>query len=311
MERNMDYKELAERKTMAELSYINYLMSESVFGDIYNNILLKMEIPEYEIIQACTPLNDIKSAVMNNTKDFLRDVNLDIKWLDEDYIKRLEHKHPFYAHEVIMKEANNGTIFDIPLVSSPYFSSLIDIYEGTDEDFKDVVFKKIALLYDKEIDDNILEATYFHELTHALITRNWYMITNPLFDEFVPHVMEMIYNYYILGNEERYVKKLLQRMEARTRGNLIFDKKRTYIGMLDRLDFVYSMTLVLSCIAFEKFIEFDNNTKNEMISDIKGMLNGIITVDEFINKYEINMDNDEATRLYKRTVERVKSYNLK
>lgn len=30
-----------------------------------------------------------------------------------------------------------------------------------------------------------------------------------------------------------------------------------------------------------------------------------------MKKYDVNMNNDEATKLYKRTVERVKSYNLK
>lgn len=311
MERNIDFNELTTRKVMAELEYINYLMGASVFGDIHNDILLKMEIPKYDIKPASTPLECIKKSVMDNTKDFLRDVNLNIKWLDEYRIEQLEHKYPFYSHEVIMEEAKDGSIFDIPLVCSPSFSSFIGIYEGKDENFRDVVFKKVAILMDKGMDDEILEATYFHELSHALITRNWYMMTNPLFDEFVPHVMEMIYNYYILGNEERYVRKLLQRMEARTRSHLFIDKNKSYIGMLERLDLVYGMTLVLSCIAFEKFIEFNDNDKQEMIDDIKKMLNGIITVEEFMKKYDVNMDNDEATKLYERTVERVKSYNLK
>lgn len=311
MERNIDFKEYAERKVMAELDYINYLMSGSVFGDIHDNILKKMEIPKYDIKPASTPLECIKSSVMNNTKEFLKDVNLDIKWLDEYRIEEIEHKYPFYSHEVIMEEAKDVSIFDIPLICSTGFSSFLNVYEGKDEDFKDVVFKRIALLMGKEIDDDILEATYFHELSHALITRNWYMMTNPLFDEFVPHVMEMIYNYYILGNEERYVRKLLQRMESRTSSHLFIDKNKSYIGMLEKLDLVYGMTLVLSCIAFEKFIEFNGDDKQEMIDDIKKMLNGNITVEDFMKKYDVNMDNDEATRLYKRTVERVKSYNLK
>lgn len=311
MERNIDFNELAERKVLAELDYINYLMGKSVFGDIHNDILLKMEIPKYDIKPASTPLECIKKSVMDNTKDFLRDVNLNIKWLDEERIEQLEHKYPFCYHEIVMEEASEGTIFDIPLVRSPSFSSFIGIYEGKDENFRDVVFKKVAILMDKGMDDDILEATYFHELSHALITRNWYMITNTLFDEFVPHVMEMIYNYYILGNEERYARKLLQRMESRTHSELFFDKNKTYIGMFERMDLVYGMTLVLSCIAFEKFIEFNWDDKQEMLSDVKKMLNGIITVEDFMKKYDVNMDNDEATKLYKRTVERVKSYNLK
>lgn len=48
-----------------------------------------------------------------------------------------------------------------------------------------------------------------------------------------------------------------------------------------------------------------------MKDDIKKMLNGKMTVEEFMSKYEVNLDNDSSIKYYKRTVERAKSYIFK
>lgn len=104
------------------------------------------------------------------------------------------------------------------------------------------------------------------------------MITNPLFDEYMPHLLEMIYNYYILGKENRYIKKLLQRMEARKHTKLVINKNKAYLRLTGRLDLLYGLTLILSSITFENFFDFNENNKQEMIMNIKDVLNGIITV---------------------------------
>lgn len=290
-------------------SYINYLIEKSVFVDIYDNLLKGMKYPQITFTPNNASLESIRSNVINNTQNFLNGVNLDIKWLDKDMIEKIKSEYSFDTHKRIMKAANNGSIFDIPLISSTYYSSYIDYHSGDNEDFKDVIFKCIGLFLEE--DGDIIEAKYFHELIHALISRNWYMITNHLFDEYVPHLLEMIYNYAILGDGVKYTKKLLQKMQARINGHLLFSKDHSYIGMLDMKELIYALALILSCITFEKYIDFYKKDKEEMEKDIRELLNGIITVEEFMKKYEINLDNDSSIKLYKRTVERVQSYDLK
>lgn len=72
MEKKSDFKEYVERKIIAELDYISYLMRNETFAYIVDNIFRKMEIPEYIIKPALTPLEDIRASVSNNTQDFLR-----------------------------------------------------------------------------------------------------------------------------------------------------------------------------------------------------------------------------------------------
>lgn len=48
-----------------------------------------------------------------------------------------------------------------------------------------------------------------------------------------------------------------------------------------------------------------------MQDDFRKVLNGTQTIEDFMKKYEINFDNDEAVKLYKRSTERALSYTLK
>lgn len=308
MEKDISWENYRKTVNSAVGEYINYLIERSVFVDIYEDLIKGTTYPRIAITPNSTSLESIKSNVINNTRYFLNEVNLDVKWLDKKTVDELRNKYTFDAHRYIMEAAKNGSIFDIPLVRSKQYSSYIDHHSGLDEDFKDVVFKEIGLLLDD--DGDILESTYFHELGHALISRNWYMITNPLFDEYIPHLLEMFYNYAILGDENRYFKKLLQKMQNRTHSNLLLSRNHGYIGLLSKDDLMYTLALILSCITFEKYLEFNKQDKEEMEKDVKNLLNGIITVEEFMKKYEINLDNDSSIKLYKRTVDRVQSFTL-
>lgn len=308
MEKDISWARYRENVNIAVGSYINYIMEKSVFPDIYENLLNGMIYPNVVFKPNITSLENIKNNVINSSKNFFNGVNLDIKWLNKEEIDKLRFRYGFDAHKFIMENANDGSIFDIPLMPSTFNSSFVDYHSGnSDDDFKEIVFKRIGIfLLD---DEDIVEASYFHELGHALISRNWYMITNILFDEYIPHLLEMFYNYVILGDEVKYIKKLLSKMKNRTDGHLIFSKDCSYMGMINKEELIYALALVLSCITFEKYIDFNRKDKDEMENDIKDLLNGKITVEEFMKKYEINLDNDSSIKLYKRSVERVKSYN--
>ncbi|MDE6292328.1 MAG: hypothetical protein K2L98_01460, partial [Bacilli bacterium] len=183
MEKDISYAQYRDAVNSAVGEYINYLIDKSVFVDIYDNLLKGMKYPQITFTPNRASLESIRHNVINNTRDFLNGVNLDVKWLDKKTVDELRNKYAFDAHRYIMEAAHNGSIFDIPLIPSKTYFSYIDHHSGEEEDFKDVVFKRIALLLEE--DGDILESTYFHELGHALISRNWYMITNPLFDEYV------------------------------------------------------------------------------------------------------------------------------
>lgn len=308
MERDISWMKRKEDVYNAAINYINYIIEKSVFRDIYGDLVKGSTFPQIATTPNNASLESIKNNVINNTKNFLNGVNLDVKWLEKDKVDEFEFKYAFDAHRYIMEEAHTGSIFDIPLIRSNQYSSYIDQHLGIDEDFKDVVFKRIGLLLYDDVD--ILESTYFHELGHALISRNWYVMTNPLLDEYIPHFLEMFYNYVILGDENRYLKKLLQKMQNRTHSNLLLSKDHSYIGLLSRDDLMYTLALILACITFEKYIDFNMQDKEEMEKDVKDLLNGIITVEEFMKKYEVNFDNSSAIKLYKRSVERAQSYTL-
>ena len=308
MERDISWKQYQEEVNKAAINYISYIMDKGIFIDIYEDLIKKPVYPQVEFKKNTASLESIKENVINHTKDFLNGVNLDIKWLEKDMVEKLRYKYPFDNHEYIMQAAHEGSIFDIPLVPSKQYSSYLDQHLGIDDDFRDAVFKCIGLILDD--DKDVLESTYFHELVHALISRNWYMITNPLFDEYLPHFLEMFYNYSILGDETKFIKKLLIKMENRTHSNLMLSRDHSFIGLFSKDDLMYTLALILSCITFEKYVDFNMQDKEEMVKDIKDVLNGIITVEDFMKKYEVNFDNDSAIKLYKRSVERVKSYTF-
>ena len=308
MERDITWAKYQEEVNKAAIDYIGYIMEKSVFIDIYEDLIKKPVFPQVEFKKNTVSLETIKSNVMSNTEDFLNGVNLDVKWLEKDVVEKLRYKYAFDAHSHIMESAHDGSIFDIPLVPSKQYSSYVDQHLGMDEDFRDVVFKCIGIIIDD--DGDILESTYFHELVHALISRNWYMITNPLFDEYLPHLLEMFYNYSIIGDEVKYIKKLLIKMQNRTHSNLLLSRDHSFIGLFSKDDLMYTLALILACITFEKYIDFNKQDKDEMEKDIKDVLNGIITVEEFMKKYEVNFDNDSAIKLYKRSVERVQSFTF-
>lgn len=308
MERDITWAKYQEEVNKAAIDYISYIMEKSVFIDIYEDLIKKPVFPQVEFKKNTVSLETIKSNVMSNTEDFLNGVNLDVKWLEKDVVEKLRYKYAFDAHRHIMESAYDGSIFDIPLVPSKQYSSYVDQHLGMDEDFRDVVFKCIGIIIDD--DGDILESTYFHELVHALISRNWYMITNPLFDEYLPHLLEMFYNYSIIGDEVKYIKKLLIKMQNRTHSNLLLSRDHSFIGLFSKDDLMYTLALILACITFEKYIDFNKQDKDEMEKDIKDVLNGIITVEEFMKKYEVNFDNDSAIKLYKRSVERVQSFTF-
>lgn len=303
------WKKFQEESSIAQLDYINYLIDSDIFFYLYEDVLKKHKYPIFKEEANKDSLEAIKNRVIVNTKDLLTGVNLDVKWLDSHTFNDIKHKYGLDYHGYVMAAAHEGTIFDIPIRESETYTSYIDCYNGSDENFNDVLFRRIGIISDE--DKDIIESIYFHELGHALITRNINMCKNLLLDEYVPQCLEMFYNYFILGDEKAFVKKLLPKMETRARRGILLSRDHSYISPFDKNDLVYMIALFLSCITFEKYVDFNDEQKKEMQDDFRKVLNGTQTIEDFMKKYEINFDNDEAVKLYKRSTERVLSYTLK
>lgn len=304
---DMNYQEYCDYVEDYQKKYVDYLVDISAFDYLYEQILKRTEYPRFRPHNKKVELETVKQKVINNTKDILSGVDLTIKWLDEDIIDGLEKEYGDQAHRYIMESAHTGTIFDIPVVQSESYTAYIKSYNKKDDTFKDRVYKNIALIDDWATDS--IECTYFHELGHALIGRKWYMGLNPLYEEYIPHFLEMYYNYFILDDYDVFRRKLIPKMAERANSFMCLNRHHRSLGGFNKGEVMYLVGLFLSCITFEKYCDFNLQTKKEMENDLKAVLNGNCFIEEFLDKYDINLHTNEAITLYKRTTERVKSYN--
>lgn len=287
--------------------YVNYLVEKSVVYYLCYQVLKKSKYPSLILDNTKVDLKVVRENVINNTQDILRGIDLTIKWLDDDTIKKLKFEHGWDAHKYIMEEAHIGSIFDIPVMPSKFSSAHIESY-GKEENFKDKVYKKIYLVDNWETET--VESSYFHELGHALVDRNWYTVMNPLFREYVPHCLEMYYNFFILKDPERFIKKLVPRMITRADNCDVLSVFDGTLSILDERELPYLIALFLSCITFEKYYDFNFQEKREIESDFKSVLNGEWPLEKLLEKYDINLHTDESIKLFKKTIERVNSYTL-
>lgn len=304
----MNYREYCDYVEKIKKESVDYLVDISYFDYLYEQVLKRTNYPRLEFDNTKVDIKIVKNNVLNNTKDILTGVDLSVKWLDEDTRKKLEFKYGLDAHRYIMEEAHLGSVFDIPLVSSDSYTSYIKHYKEQSENFKDIVYNKIALIDDFATET--IESSYIHELGHALVGRNWCTVINPLLDEYISHCLEMYYNFFILKDPVIFMKKLIPRMKERADSSMFLNKNYRHLGYITKGEVTYLVALFLSCITFEKYDDFNQQAKKEMENDFKTVLNCECILEDFLKKYDINLHTNESVVLFRRTIDRVKSYKL-
>ncbi len=304
----MNYQEYCAYVEDYKKKYVDYLVDVSTFDYLYYQVLKRTKYPRFRLDHTKVDLEVVRKNVINNTKDILNGVDLTVKWLDEDTIKKLQNEYGDDAHSYIMEAAQTGSVFDIPLVQSQSYTAYIKSYNEKSDNFRDRVYKNIALIDDWATET--VESSYFHELGHALIGRNWYMGMNPLYEEYVSHWLEMYYNFFILGDEEIFMKKLIPRMAERADSSMCLNRYHRSLGGFTRGEVIYCLGLFLSCITFEKYYDFNQQARQEMEQDFKHVLNGEWLIEQFLDKYDINLHTDESIVLFRKTIDRVKSCTL-
>lgn len=305
---DMNYSDYFDYVKKCKSAYVDYLVDESNFDYLYHQVLRRTTYPRLRLDNTKVDLEVVRKNVINNTKDILTGVNLSVKWLDNETVKILEFMHGLDAHRYIMGEAHTGSIFDIPLIPSNSYTAYIKSYREQSDNFKDIVYKEIALI--DNFATETVESSYFHELGHALVGRNWYTVINPLLKEYVSHCLEMYYNFFILNDPILFMKKLIPRMNERANSSIYLNSDCRNLDPWYEREVVYLLALFLSCITFEKYCDFNQPAKKEMERDFKTVLNGECLLEEFLEKYDINLHNDESIILFKKTIDRVKSYKL-
>ena len=305
---DMNYREYCDYVERNKKAYVDYLVDVSDFDYLYEQVLKRTDYPRLRFDNTKVNIEEVRQNVINNTKDMLTGVDLSVKWLDEDTYKGLVSQYGLEAHRYIMEEAHIGSIFDIPLTPSASYTSYIKYYQEKSDNFKDIVYNQIALINDFATET--IESSYFHELGHALVGRNWCTIINPLMKEYVSHCLEMYYNFFILKDPVIFMKKLIPKMKERANSSMYLNRNYRKLGPMTENEVIYLIALFLSCITFEKYYDFNQQAKNEMGNDFKSVLNCEWLLEEFLKKYDINLHSDDSIRLFRKTVDRVKSYNL-
>ncbi len=269
-------------------------------------LLLKVNTyPSISFHNTSVDLEIVRENVINNTKEILNGVDLNIKWLDADRVERLEYKYGLDAHRHILEEAIIGPVFDIPVVASKIFSSYLEFYNERSDNFKDRVYKHIAI---SDEFPEIVEGDYFHELSHVLLDRNWYTVINPLLKEYIPHCLEMYYDFFLLNDPDKFIKRFVLRMLRRKHKYMPLTKSDNELSVITEEELTYSIAFFLSCITFEKYYDFTLQAKQEMEKDLKAILNGKCLLNDFLGKYDINLHTDESINFFEKTIDRVKSY---
>lgn len=141
----------------------------------------------------------------------------------------------------------------------------------------------------------VLQSSYIHEIGHLLIQRKKKTIKNYVHMEFIPIMLELLYFYF---NDEEEV------LSANIIERLFHFQKSLSIDYIS--SHLYDISALLAFQTIEKYIDFNNQQKNEMLSRLKDCLNCDIQVETFMEDYGIGFnDTESSVKSFRKTMERV------
>lgn len=268
----------------------NYL----IYNEAYNkcsNILYNADVlkPVLEEKDRKFSISCFKKNVDNKSSIILEDVNLLVSYMRLDKFKKYKDNV-----SLLSKKKKQISVFDIPLKFGT--RNITSYFSYGDLQSLPIIIESITLNRDDVRDDIITECKYIHEIGHALSQRKKKTLKNYLHFEFVPITLEFLYAYMNGGENviSEYVKCRITSF------------KNGLSPIPDTIDHMYNVSQLLAFQTIEKYIDFNNWQKKEMLSRLKDCLNCDIQVETFMEDYGIGFnDTESSVKSFRKTMERV------
>lgn len=160
-----------------------------------------------------------------------------------------------------------------------------------------IIFREINL--NNQITEQT-SASYIHEVTHTQIDSLKGSIQEYHNLEIIS-IFNELFHASILGSDERILRlndsRRINEMYVTAEELRDYHNGKSPMNRDELLD--CCKYLISDLKAYQLFVTFYNSTeytKNEIIYDIQTIFDGYMTVEELLNKYEINLENDESEK---------------
>lgn len=228
----------------------------------------------------------LKRKTLNNSKFLLQSMDLNIPYISrKDFEILIWHSN---STEDIKKHLKQQNIFKIPIQRAefPEVHYLYSIFVNHISLPPLVDYISLSKIFS--------DIYYFHEIGHMLVGKKGY-IKNYLHTEVIPILFELIYTY------ENYSKEKLCQIIVERLNNL----QKSFMT-LQWETYERDVYFVSTLKAFYIFSFYEKNA-TFIIDSISKIVNGIITVEEFLNYFDCSFANDE---LLKKNMELLESVSL-
>lgn len=233
----------------------------------------------------------IKKNVLIWSQSALEGVNTDVQIIREEELQKISSSYKVGWEREALNASYSGNIFDIPLeTTSMYAGSIYHI------ECRVAAYRKRLFSYIKIGTPNYpicAEAVYVHELVHALIKRSADSLSNPLFDEYMSRVLELLYLYFSKDSLFGFKCKCIESLYECQTSSEEFD------------DMKYLVSDLLAFITLEQFLEFSPKDRDEMFGKIRKVLNCQMTIENFLCEYDFNLETDRSATLVNRMIDRI------
>lgn len=243
--------------------------SNNVINENTISLIEKIKnLNDNEVVQFKSASSSNK-AYIKNTKKFFKDFLIDIN----DEVVRHEQKKFFCTGKYI-------SAFKVPCQTKQNVNPGIYSYINNDSEY---VPLKIEMS-----EDNItpLDATYAHEIVHALTERNTNQNLNYIEKEFLSILLEKFYMKVTYDKE--YYQMYTKNRWLDIKGTVDDLEKEGDIRVKQ-----YFYANVAANYVVDLFENSDELVKDGIVRNISNALNGIISVEDLIVMYNLNLDNKD------------------
>lgn len=263
--------------------------------DSFNNcihLLLNNEIIEYHPEFLKMRLRKLKKEVIENSKFILDGVDLNVYYMSEKDFGIYTWNVQDYEKNMI-KHAKIKNVFKLPVCYGNQdcleFHLTIPYYDIP------TLFKGISLTTYSS------DASYIHEIGHALMQRKKKNIENYYHGEFIPTLLEQLYMYHNYGLAGVDQVTLLALTDSKMGlKSLCFDNYKTEVRKS------HLVSRLLAILATDRYIALSATEKQEMLNQLKSVLNCDLVLERFLENYQINFESDDIVKSLENRLKRLK-----
>lgn len=234
-------------------------------------------------------LSEFKDKVHNKLSILLKDVDLIIDNMNYDEFTK-------YMNSISLLEENKKkiSVLDLPTIFGS--CDMTRYLISNDLELLPILIESIELNYHRFRNDLVSECRYVHEIGHSLSQRKKKTVKSFMHLEYAPVVLELFYTYLNYG-EDSLPEYIIKRISA-------YQKQLSLpLGIINDQ---YGISQLLAFQTIEKYIDFNNWQKKEMLSRFRDCLNCDIQAEEFMKDYDIGFnDTESSVKSFRKTMERV------